>query len=227
MSRIVDAPDVLERFHAQLALVEIIAAQVVRSVGTLVEFDDLVGTGREGLLDAARRFDPARGVPFRAYANIRVYGAMLDALRQLSALPRRAYERIAALEAAALVSEGEAEQTFAQYPAVEPSAADQALAQHLSTIALAAAVEMATEERGEAGDGDTPEDALSRAELVQVVRGALNELSTVEAEVVRRHYFDGERLEDIARDLDMSKSWASRVQTRAVARLAKRLRNIA
>jgi len=228
VSGIVDAPDVLERFHAELALVEIIAARIARSVGRGVEFDDLVGTGREGLLDAARRFDPTRGVPFRAYANFRVQGAILDALRQLSALPRRAYERVAALEAATIVSEGEAEQAFASGRATAPSAADRALAEHLSAIALAAAVGIATEGHREAGDEeDNPEDALARAELIHFVRGALNELSKVEAEVVRRHYFEGERLEDIARDLDMSKSWASRVQTRAVARLAKRLRNIA
>ena len=227
MSGIIDAPDVLERFHAELALVEIIAAQIARSVGRAIEFDDLVGTGREGLLDAARRFDPTRGVPFRAYANFRVRGAILDGLRQLSALPRRAYERIAALEATALVSEGEAERAFARGAATEPSAADRALAEHLSAVALAAAVEMATEDRGESSDeDDNPEDSLARAELIHFVRGALDELSDVEAEVVRRHYFDGERLEDIARDLDMSKSWASRVQTRAVNRLAKRLRNL-
>src|SRR6478736_3797259 len=127
-----------------------------------------------------------------------------------------------------LVGEGEAERAFARGAATEPSAADRALAEHLSAIALAAAVEMATEDRGEASDeDDNPEDSLARAELIHFVRGALDELSNVEAEVVSRHYFDGERLEDIARDLDMSKSWASRVQTRAVNRLAKRLRSLA
>ena len=59
-----DSPEVLERFHSQLSLVETIAAHIRRSVGASIEFDDLVGAGREGLLDAARRFDASRGVPF-------------------------------------------------------------------------------------------------------------------------------------------------------------------
>lgn len=223
-----DSPEVLERFHAELALVEIVAAQIARSVGRSIEFDDLVGAGREGLLDAARRFEPGRGVPFRAYANFRVRGAILDGVRQLSLLPRRAYERIAALEAAALVSEGEAEHAFAKGGAVDPSAADKALSEHLSAIAMAAAVGIATETHGESADSDdSPEEALARAELIQIVRGAIAELSKEEAELVRRHYLEGERLEDIAQDLDMSKSWASRLHTRAVARLSKRLRNVA
>lgn len=223
-----DSPDVLERFHAELSLVDIIASQISRSVGRSIEFDDLVGAGREGLLDAARRYEPARGVPFRAYANIRVRGAMLDGVRQLSMLPRRAYERISALEAAAGISEGEAEQAFVSGPALSPSAADDALAEHLAAVAMAAAIGIATETQGEASDGDdSPEEALARAELIHMVRGAITELAADEAELVRRHYFDSERLEDIGRDLGMSKSWASRIHTRAVARLAKRLHHVA
>ena len=223
-----DSPEVLERFHAELSLVEIVAAQIARSIGSSIEFDDLIGAGREGLLDAARRFEPARGVPFRSYANFRVRGAILDGVRQLSLLPRRAYERMAALEAAASVSEGEAEHAFAVGSALNPSAADDALAEHLSAIAMAAAVGIAREARGEASDDDdSPEVALGRAELIQVVRSAIAELSNDEGELVRRHYLEGERLEDIGRDLGMSKSWASRLHTRAVARLAKRLRHVA
>lgn len=223
-----DSPEVLERFHAELSLVEMVAAQISRSVGRSIEFDDLVGAGREGLLDAARRFDPTRGVPFRAYANFRVRGAMLDGVRQLSLLPRRAYERISALKAAASVSEGDAEQAFVVGPTLPASAADAALAEHLSAVAMAAAVGIATETRGEAADDEeSPEEALGRAELIQVVRSAIAELATDEGELVRRHYFEGERLEDIGRDLGMSKSWASRIHTRAVARLAKRLRHVA
>lgn len=140
-----DSPEVLERFHAELSLVETIAAQIARSVGNSIEFDDLIGAGREGLLDAARRFEPQRGVPFRVYANFRVRGAILDGVRQLSLLPRRAHERIVALKEATIVSEGEAERTFVVDALVTPSAADEALAEHLSAIAFAAAVGIAAE----------------------------------------------------------------------------------
>lgn len=224
---VTDTPEVLERFHAELSLVEIVAGQVARSIGRSIEFDDLVGAGREGLLDAARRFDPSRGVPFRAYANLRVRGAILDGVRQLSHLPRRAHERIAALEAAALTSEGAAEHAFASGPTADPNAADRALEKHLSSLAMAAVVGMATETHDEASDGDSPEEALARAELIHIVRGAIAQLSKDEGIVVRRHYLEGERLEDIARDLDMSESWASRLHTRAITRLAKRLHNVA
>src|SRR5690554_4310891 len=107
-----DSAEVLERFHSQLELVEIIARQVYRSIQWGIELDDLVSAGREGLLDAARRYDVEQQVPFRAYANFRVRGAVLDGVRRMSALSRRTYERLAALEAASLVSEGQAEQAL-------------------------------------------------------------------------------------------------------------------
>ena len=79
-----DAPDVLARFEGELDLVEIIARQVARTMGSVVELDDLRSFGREGLLDAARKFDGARGVPFRAYANFRVRGAIIDGIRSFA-----------------------------------------------------------------------------------------------------------------------------------------------
>jgi RNA polymerase sigma factor for flagellar operon FliA len=218
----------LARFHSELALVERIAVQILRSIGSSIEFDDLVAAGREGLLDAARRFDPSRGVPFGAYANLRIRGAILDGVRQLSMLPRRAHERIAALEAAVQISEGEAEHVFADAAGADPNVARRALEEHLSSIALAAAIGVATETRGEPIDGDdSPEEALARAQLVQTVRGAVAELEDeIERQIVRRHYLEGENLDEVARDLGMSKSWASRLHTRAVGRLAKRLRGL-
>jgi RNA polymerase sigma factor for flagellar operon FliA len=226
-----DSPEALERFHGSLALVDIIAAQVRRNMGTIVELDDLVANGREGLLDAARRYEPSRGVPFRVYANYRVRGAMIDGVRKAVALPRRAYERLVALQAASNVSESETE--FGDAPEVVPSdvaEAEALLAQHLEAMitgaALAATFLPPAEDRAasEEDPGENPEEALARAELMASTERALKELSPEANEVVRRHFLGGERLEDIARDYEMSKSWASRLLTRTMASLAKQLR---
>jgi RNA polymerase sigma factor FliA len=229
-----DNPEVLERFHDQLELVNIIASQVARNLGRGVEFDDLLSAGREGLLDAARRYDEARGIPFRAYANFRVRGAILDGVRHMSALPRRAYERLAAMEAAASVSEGEAQFAFSR-PAQSMSEdeAEGCLDEQLAVMATAAAIGIVTEaSRNEAGAGAeahldaSPELAYSQAEVLAKVRSAVAELAPTEREVISRHYFGAEGMEQIARDLNVSKSWVSRIHTRAVARLMKRLQGL-
>src|SRR5208283_692178 len=62
-----DSPDILARFHAELDLVDIVARQLVRTIGKASTLDDLRSFGREGLLKAARSFDASRGVPFRRW----------------------------------------------------------------------------------------------------------------------------------------------------------------
>jgi RNA polymerase sigma factor for flagellar operon FliA len=87
--------------------------------------------------------------------------------------------------------------------------------------------------RGEDGEhigvspGSDPEKAVADAELLDVVRVAIAELPTEEAELVRRHYLEGERFDRVAAELGLSKSWASRLHTRAIGKLSKRLRHAA
>ncbi len=226
-----DPPEVLERFQAQLELVDIVARQIGRTMGPVVELDELRSFGREGLLDAARKFDSERGVPFRAYANFRVRGAIIDGVRSMAQLPRRAYERLNGLSAALKVSEGAADDSFAAPANATRAQADQALGDHLAAMAAAITVGLiAPTSVGEEGErvqlstADSPEEAVSRAQLLTLVQEAIAALPEEEAALVRRHYLEGERFDHVAQSLGLSKSWASRLHTRAMQRLAKRLR---
>lgn len=231
-ARAADSAEVLERFQAGLELVEVLSRQVARSLGASVELDDLRSFGREGLLDAARKFDTARGVPFRAYANFRVRGAMIDGVRSLSQLPRRTHERLNGLSASLRVSEGSADDTFTTTEQSTRAQADQALGEHLAAMATALAMGLiAPSGKGEDGQqvqvstADTPEDAVLRAQLLTKVGRAIADLPQDEAALVRRHYLEGERFDHVAASLGLSKSWASRLHTRALQRLAKRFRD--
>lgn len=230
-TRGVDAPDVLERFESQLNLVDIIARQTLRAMGGAVEFEDLKSFGREGLLDAARKFDVARGVPFRAYANFRVRGAIVDGIRSMSQLPRRAYQRLNGLAAALRVSEGAADDAFSPASPATRAQADVALGEHLAAMTTAITMGLiapaAVGEEGEqvqVSTSESPEDAVARAQMLELVQLAIAELPDEEEQLVRRHYLEGERFDHVAQSLGLSKSWASRLHTRAIQRLAKRLR---
>jgi RNA polymerase sigma factor for flagellar operon FliA len=79
-------------------------------------------------------------------------------------------------------------------------------------------------ERVQVSTADSPEDAVARAELLAHVRAMIDSLPAEEAELVKRHYLEGERFDQVAQSLGLSKSWASRLHTRAMQRLSKRLR---
>jgi RNA polymerase sigma factor for flagellar operon FliA len=215
-------------------LVDLVARQVARELGRLVELEDLRSMGHQGLLEAARRFDEARGASFRRFANYRVRGAMIDGIRKGAPLPRRAHARLRSLEAALLVSEAAAEDAppGSASAMVDVRASEQRLSDHLADMATAMAMGLlavpAVGEEGEPSALDlrhTPEEALQQAELRQLVLSALEDLPDDERTLVRRHYLEGERFDQVAASLGLSKSWGSRLHTRAIARLTKRLRS--
>ena len=229
-----EAPEVVERFSSALGLVDIIARQILRTLGGASELEELLSFGREGLWDAARRFDETRGVPFRGYANFRVRGAIIDGVRASARLSRRTHERLNGLQAAARLSEGAFEDLSVPRPPGSGAAeAETALTDHLAAMATAIAAGLiAPTAHGDSGErtlvdlSENPEQAYGQAQLLEMIRTAIAELPHEEAELVRRHYLEGARFDHVASELGLSKSWASRLHTRALTRLAKRLRGL-
>jgi RNA polymerase sigma factor (sigma-70 family) len=84
-------PAVDAMVRAELGFVDLVLASM--RMARRHDADVLRSAGLEGLLAAARSFDPAREVPFRRWANQRVRGAILDEARRLGFVPRRAAAR--------------------------------------------------------------------------------------------------------------------------------------
>ncbi len=187
--------------------------------------DDLISYGREGLLAAARSFDPTRGVPFRRWANIRVRGAVMDGVRASSMLPRSVYSRLRAIEAADRAREGIPETTE---DAGAPDDADKRLGDYLAGAATAIALGFSgpsTDDRGEPTDrAPSAEASLMREQLFAAIRKSIQELPEAERTLLERHYFDGVTFEQAAAELGLSKSWASRLHTRAVQYVTRSLK---
>jgi RNA polymerase sigma factor for flagellar operon FliA len=228
--RPIDPPIVLARVRAGLALVDIICHQIKRQYGVTMRMDDLVSHGREGLLAAARSFDPERGVPFRRWASFRVRGAVIDGVRAASTLPRSAYSRLRAAESAGGASDAEKPASHENAAAEEktPEAADRRLGASLAGAATALALGFIGADGNEWGEptdrSPTAEEWLLRAELQGAIRRSISELPDVERTLVERHYFDGVTFEQAATELGLSKSWASRLHARAIGYVTRSLK---
>jgi RNA polymerase sigma factor FliA len=224
-----DSPEVLLLVQAGLAIVDQLARKLARALGGSVEFDDLVGHGRLGLLQAARRFESGRDIPFEPFAYLRIRWAMLDAVRTM-ALPRRTYQRLRFLEAASQQSDGMAAQAFRpKQGGAAPSMAQkhaEAAAAMASAMALGTIRPTVVQEDGElvGVENADPEQLLGKAQLNALIERSIDELSHDQAELIRRHYFDGERFDKIAADMKMSKWWACRLHSRTIAHLSEQMR---
>ena len=85
--------------EAHLPQVKFIAERLAAKLPAWVDLNDLIGAGMLGLLDAVDKFDPAKGVMFKTYAEMRVRGAILDSLRDLDWAPRSMRRRAREVEA--------------------------------------------------------------------------------------------------------------------------------
>lgn len=225
-----DDREVVARYESAVDLVAAAVRHFTASGRWPGERAELEAWGREGLLDAARRFDPSRGVSFRTFAYYRVRGAMLDGLRKMGAWSRRGYERIVLLQAAQSTAEGFYEDHVATGRELDAARAEEKLREHMASMATAmalglfAASAVESKEIIAVGRTDDPETTYASAELGSLLRASVDALPPPEDEVIRRHYFEGETLEAVGKSLGLSKSWTSRLHTRAIRRLTARLK---
>jgi RNA polymerase sigma factor for flagellar operon FliA len=172
-----------------------------------VDLDELVGLGAQGLVDAERRFDAGRGVPFSAYARARVQGAMLDGLRALSPVPLSVHR------AAEQPAGGAAARYCARFASAQADGllAETAEAQEDGPVAAASA-------------DDGPEALAARSEFRRMVADAVAELSPAERELVVGHALGDEPLERVAHGLGLGAERGRQLYQRALLRLRARLR---
>jgi len=89
--------DQLVREH--LPLVQYVVSEVAHRVPNHVSRSDLVSAGMLGLAQAARSFDPERGIAFDRFASTRIRGALLDELRGRDWASRSVRSRARGLQA--------------------------------------------------------------------------------------------------------------------------------
>jgi RNA polymerase sigma factor for flagellar operon FliA len=206
-----------------LALVHSIAGKLKRTLGRSIDFEDLVGYGAKGLVEAAERFDPRHGVSFTTFAYYRVRGAMLDGLRTMGWYSRGDYARYRAEERANEYLQNQADRAGAAKESGEPqpdtAAALEGIAALLSGIAT---VHITSLEAASALADDRlpPPDAdLERLQATARVRAAVARLPDKERRLMELYYFADKNLAEAGAALGLSKSWACRLHARAVVLL--------
>jgi RNA polymerase sigma factor for flagellar operon FliA len=202
--------EVIER---SLPLVKSVAARMRLAHGLHASFDDLYAAGVTGLLEAAERFDPSRGVAFTTFAYYRIRGAILDLQRTESC--RRATRSPAFVQLFAV-----AEQRPANTNAVaihEPEAAVGGGAFASSDPIQLVPFEVLDEMHDESAPA--PEEEIEQKWRSERVRRAMAALPELERRVLELHYYDDESFSGISAQLGMCKPWAFRLHERALKML--------
>ena len=212
-----------------LPFVEALARRMAATMPHSIDIGDLVQDGVMGLIDAAQRFDEGRGIKFETFAERRVRGAMIDALRR-EAWPRGVRRVRRELEAA--------REELRRTMGCEPSMADLAAKvgsdeKRLSrTIVRINTIESTSPHA--VGDNldevnlptalipsepESPDKALQRSETEDRVRAAIASLPWRERKVVGLYYYNDATMKDIGAEIGVNESRVSQLHARAIQRL--------
>lgn len=78
-----DATARAELIERYMPLARALSRRVRLSDTPMADAEDLASAGLLGLIDAVDRFEAGRGVPFEAYASLRIRGAVIDEIRRI------------------------------------------------------------------------------------------------------------------------------------------------
>ena len=221
------------RIVGGLPFVEALARRMAATMPNSIDVGDLVQDGVLGLIDAAHRFDEGRGIKFETFAERRVRGAMIDALRK-DAWPRGVRRQRRELDAA--------RETLRRDLGHEPSLADLAAKvgtdeKRLSrTILRITTIEstspLATGEHMDESslpaalvpsEPDAPDKAYEKSETRDRVRTAIQTLPVREQKVIGLYYYGEVTMKEIGAEIGVNESRVSQLHARAIKRLREAL----
>jgi RNA polymerase sigma factor for flagellar operon FliA len=230
-----------EHFVTQYApLVKYVAGKIAIGMPQNVDFDDLVGYGVFGLLDAIEKFDPDKDIKFKTYAVTRIRGAIFDELRSIDWVPRSVRQKAKELERII----GRLETRLGR------SATDDEIAQELGInvkelhsliLKISGASILSLSDVWYVGDESdkvsvmesiespkslNPDIIVEREEIKNIIVQAISELPDKEKKVLILYYYEDLTLKEIGEVLQVTESRISQLHTKAILRLRSKLMNI-
>lgn len=228
------SPAIREKLIIEYAgLVKVVAGRLSMYLGYTVEYDDLVGYGVFGLIDAIDKYDNLKGVKFETYASLRIRGAILDQIRKMDWIPRTLRQKQKKLDGAYQKLETE----LGRCPTEDELSKElmitaeellnwQSQTKSTNLISLDEYLEQGSEGRVEAGIGyqyDQPEAAVEKEDLKRELAQVIETLTENERKVILLYYYEELTLKEISKVLEVSESRVSQLHTKALQKMKTRL----
>jgi len=223
-----------------MPLVKYVAGKVSVGMPGSVEFDDLVGFGQFGLLDAIEKYDPSKNVKFKTYAVTRIRGAIFDELRQIDWVPRSVRQKSREIEDAINTLEARLGRTATDAEIAESLGVSED-DYHRIIMKVSGTSVLSLNDVWHNGDdaanasiGDSiespssmnPDAIVEREEIKKVIVQAINELPEKEKMVIVLYYHEDLTFKEIGQVLNVSESRISQLHTKANLRMRAKLTNL-
>jgi RNA polymerase sigma factor for flagellar operon FliA len=217
-------------------LIKYIASRIAIRLPPHIDLNDLINAGVIGLIDAIEKFDAAKQIKFKTYAEFRIRGAILDELRSMDWVPRSVRQKARKVEDAISKLEYElgrpaTDEEIAKEMNVDMDSFHKLLSETASVSLLS------LDDLGE-DDADLsrrnlleyiiqderqwPSHKLRTVEISRLVARAIQSLPEKERMVISLYYYDELTMKEIGHVLKFTESRVSQIHTKAVLRLRSR-----
>jgi RNA polymerase sigma factor FliA len=228
--------DIREKLILEYApLVKVVAGRLSVYLGYNVEYDDLVGYGIFGLIDAIDKFDSKKAVKFETYASLRIRGAILDQIRKMDWIPRTIRQKQKKIDVAMKEVESETGRNATDEEIAKSlGISDDELLDWQSQMKITNIVSLNEylEQGVEIPNGTNasrqfaaPEDVMEHSELKAKLMEALELLTEKEKKVVLLYYYEELTLKEISHVMEISESRVSQLHTKSLQKMKLKLGN--
>jgi RNA polymerase sigma factor FliA len=218
---LVDRDELVERYRPY---VYSIAKQVLHTFPVRIDFEELVGYGMIGLLEAADRYDPRRKVSFVTFSYYRIKGAIFDGLRQMGILTRTPNDAWVRRESVLNDLVQTASDDELENSATSVDDEIQTVEKFVDSLIPAYLLSLSEENAPDVADSrELPNVSVEFNETIKIVREIVRELPDKEKEIIEALYFKHLSTTELAKIMGVNKSWVSRLHSKAVNRLRQRL----
>lgn len=219
-----------------MPLVKSIARRISTKLPRHYELEDLVSDGVVGLLSAAERFDPNRGVKFETFATYYIKGSILDNLPKVPVIKSTGQVQVqkANVPTEETYQDEEEDSSFSD-SSDEVENESNLLYNKITQISynyiLSLDAPSSSSSDGEEsyslisqlGKLDTIQNDIEFEELQNILRVAIEHLPNQERTTLKYYYFSKMPFNEIGKKLGLSESWVSRIHKRALEQLRSRL----
>jgi RNA polymerase sigma factor FliA len=234
-------PEIRDMFVRQYApLVKYVAGKVAIGMPHNVDFDDLVGFGVFGLIDAIEKFDTEKHVKFKTYAVTRIRGAIFDELRSIDWVPRSVRQKSREIEDTvhhleASLGRSASDKEIAKEMGMSEDDFQKTMMKVSGTSILSLNDVWYTGEDNdkvsivdsiESPQSLNPDTIVEKEEIKRVIVQAIDELPEKEKKVLVLYYYEDLTLKEIGKVLEVTESRISQLHTKAIMRLRSKLTNI-
>lgn len=213
-------------------LVKFVAGRLNIYLGNNVDYDDLLGYGYFGLIDAIDKYDLEKGVKFETYASLRIRGAILDNIRKIDWVPRSIRQKQKDLERAYLKIEADKgrpgnDEEVAKELGLNKKEFNKLLSDTniSSLISLEDFLDQHNGHHVNLTDrvAYQPEAVAEKKEIYKILGEFIDLLPEKECLVITLYYYEELTLKEISMILGVSESRVSQLHSKALSRLRTKM----